>query len=209
MALTPRKFSQDSAYTAAWVGSEEVTGLVDVGGGVFGNRRFSIGNIQKLINRLVANLGTPASAGAGAMRYATDTQNGAAIVVSDGAAWRHMGSGFSDVAVFVPGNPDPGADVLFTTIALRPIRFAAGFSGSAGHVGAAPAAQYDIDVRAGGASIGSVSISTGGVVSFATAGGSIQDIGPGTRLSFHAPGGSSNDPSISDIAFTLAAVLRV
>src|SRR5687768_4133998 len=67
-----------------------------------------------------------------------------------------------DLPLSFSGTPDAGA-LIGKLVTVRAIEFEADFAGSAGHVGTNPAATFDIDVQDDGVSIGTISISTGGV----------------------------------------------
>lgn len=84
----------------------------------------------------------------------------------------------------------------------RPLTFPANFSGSEGQVITAnPSATYTVTIKNGGAAIGAATISTGGVVTFATTGGVSQALVVGDT--FNAFG--SGDSAISDFSLTFKA----
>lgn len=100
-----------------------------------------------------------------------------------------FGTAFGDA----PGNNE----VIGRVPIMRAITIPANFAGSFGDVETSPAAQFDIDVQDDGVSIGTVSVSTGGVVTFATAGGTAKAVAEGSIVRFVAPdGGSSPETSI-------------
>lgn len=74
--------------------------------------------------------------------------------------------------------------------------FADDFAGSLADVGVNPAAAFDLDVRLNGASIGTISISNGGVVTFTTAAGAV-DIVAGDQLRVVAPAGVDTAANVS------------
>lgn len=111
-------------------------------------------------------------------------------------------SNLYDVPLSYAGTPDAGA-LIGKLIAVRDIVFPANFSGSSGHVGTNPAATFDIDVQDDGASIGTISISTGGVFTFTTISGTAKTVAAGSRIEFFAPSDSPVEATVADIAATL------
>lgn len=109
-----------------------------------------------------------------------------------------------DVPCSFPGKPT-GSEVLARYAVARDIRFPAGFAGSVGTVETNPTAAATVDVRAAGASIGTVSISTGGVVTFSTVGGTAKTVAVGAKLTFVAQ--ASADATLAGLAVTLAGVV--
>ena len=133
------------------------------------------------------------------------------VVRGDGAspeAFTSYKSNFKvpyDVPLSVAGTPDAGA-LIGKTIAVRDIEFPANFSGSVGHVGTNPAATFAIDVQDDGASIGTISISTGGTFTFTTTSGTAKTVASGSRIEFYAPSDSPAEATVADIAATLKGV---
>lgn len=103
-----------------------------------------------------------------------------------------------DIGLFIPGLPDDGAEV-FKFVAVRAIDFVDNFVGSVGHVGTNPAATASFDVKKNGSSIGSVSISTGGVFTFNTTGAGTA-LAIGDRLSLVSP--SPQDTNLANVAMS-------
>lgn len=131
----------------------------------------------------------------------------AAIIYNDGAnlsAEGGTGGGGGntnyDIPVMFGGTPIT-VEVLGRYILGRTVDFVADFAGSVGAVETNPAATFDIDVKDDGTSIGTVSISTGGVFTFTTVGGSAKSVISGSKLEFVAP--ASVDANIVDITLTL------
>ena len=87
---------------------------------------------------------------------------------------------------------------------VRTIDFAANFSGSYGTVEVNPDGVFDIGVEVNGSSIGTVSISTGGVYTFTTDGGTAKQWTAGQKLEFIAPSDSPAETTIDGISLTLA-----
>ncbi len=79
------------------------------------------------------------------------------------------------------GSP-PATTVIAKFIIADPIDFAANFAGSVGNVPVNPGAQYDIDVQDDGGSIGTISISSGGVFTFTTTGGTSKNAASGSII---------------------------
>ncbi|RWN33423.1 hypothetical protein [Mesorhizobium sp.] len=144
------------------------------------------------------------------------------ILYRAGSAWARLGAGtsgqflktlgaganpaWSDVPYDIPlsfaGTPTAG-QLIGKLVTARDVAFAANFSGSFGHVGTNPAATFAIDVRDNGSSIGTISISTGGVFTFTTSGGTAKTITAGHRLEFYAPANSPAEATVANIAATL------
>lgn len=107
-----------------------------------------------------------------------------------------------DVPLSFSGIPTAG-QLIGKFVVPRDVAFPANFSGSAGHVGTNPSATFAIDVQDNGASIGTISISTGGVFTFTTTSGTAKTVSSGHRLEFYAPANSPADATIANIAATL------
>lgn len=107
-----------------------------------------------------------------------------------------------DIPLSFAGTPTAG-QLMGKTITVRDVIFAANFSGAVGHVGTNPAATFAIDVQDDGSTIGTISISTGGVVTFTTTSGTAKTVTSGHRLEFYAPADSPAEASIANIAATL------
>lgn len=113
-----------------------------------------------------------------------------------------------DLPCTYSGTPTAG-EVITRYEMVRDVDLAANFAGSSGYVAANPSDTYAIDVQDDGASIGTVSISSGGVYTFTTTGGTAKTISGNSRLEFIAPSGSPSVTGISGISFTLAATVSV
>lgn len=107
-----------------------------------------------------------------------------------------------DLPLSFAGTPTAG-QLMGKLITVRDVVLDANFSGSFGHVGTNPAATFAIDVQDDGSSIGTISISTGGVFTFTTASGTAKTITAGHRLEFYSPANSPAEASIANIAATL------
>lgn len=101
----------------------------------------------------------------------------------------------------------PANAVLDAFVAGREITFPADFAGSSGYIGANPTATLTLTIKSGGTwandgtTVGTISISTGGAFTFATAGGTAKVISAGTLLKVIGP--SSLDATGANIAATL------
>ncbi|ESY72796.1 hypothetical protein X743_14920 [Mesorhizobium sp. LNHC252B00] len=107
-----------------------------------------------------------------------------------------------DLPLSFGGTPTAG-QLIGKLIVVRDVALAANFAGSVGHVGTNPAATFAVDVQDNGASIGTVSISTGGAFTFTTSSGTAKTVSSGHRLEFYAPANSPAESSIANIAATL------
>lgn len=105
-----------------------------------------------------------------------------------------------DIGAYIPGLPVAGAEVM-KFIAPRAIELADDFADSRGHVGVNPTASAAFDVLKNGTSVGSITVSTGGVFTFATTGGGVS-LAAGDRLSVTAP--DPQDATLSGTSFVFA-----
>lgn len=106
-----------------------------------------------------------------------------------------------DVGLYVPGIPADGDDVG-TVIFARACIMADDFAGSVGHCGANPTSTAVFTVEKNGSSVGTISINTSGVFTFATTGTTVS-FAVGDRLTLVAP--SPDDATLADIAVTFKA----
>lgn len=106
-----------------------------------------------------------------------------------------------EISVAYYGTPT-SSEIIGKMIVANNLEFLANFSGSVGAVEVNPTATFAIDVQDDGVSIGTVSISTGGVFTFTTAGGTAQTVNAGSIIEFIAP--ASVDATISDIFIALS-----
>ncbi len=109
-----------------------------------------------------------------------------------------------DIGASFAGTPTD-SEVLGRISVPRKITLLADFLGSAGHVVVNPTDAFAVDVLDDGSSIGTISITTGGVVSFASAGGTAKVIAAGSLVSF--VGQATADATIAGISFTLAGTV--
>jgi hypothetical protein len=111
------------------------------------------------------------------------------------------GSTLYDVVVSFLAKPD-AAGVISLVTYPRLVTFAANFAGSVGTVRANPTATATYTVKKNGTAIGTIVVSTAGVVTFTTSGGAAQAFAAGDRMTVEAP--SPQDGTLADAAFTLA-----
>lgn len=111
--------------------------------------------------------------------------------------------GIANVPYFVPlgfgDSPGASQKLLIHTFPIA-VDFADDWASSVSYVGTNPGAAWSADVQKNEVSIGSISVTTGGVVTFATTGGATS-FAIGDRLEIIAPG--TADGTIADCAFTL------
>jgi hypothetical protein len=106
-----------------------------------------------------------------------------------------------DIPLSYAGGPPTSSEVIGRVVACRDIDFAANFAGSNGYIATNPTGSFVISVEDDGAQIGTITISTGGAFTFATASGTAKTVAAGSRLEFVAP--ASADATAADIAATL------
>lgn len=93
-----------------------------------------------------------------------------------------------------------GGEILLLHVFAEAISFLDDFAEATSYVGTNPTTNpYVIDVKKNGVSVGSVSITSAGVVTFSTSGGTV-DFASGDRLSLHAP--AVADATIANLALT-------
>lgn len=92
------------------------------------------------------------------------------------------------------------SEVLMDHVVTLAHTLAANFANSKASVGTNPAATWAADVQKNGVSIGTLSISTGGVVTFTTSGGTSKSFVPGDVVTLIAP--AVADASIARLRFT-------
>lgn len=132
--------------------------------------------------------------------YATDTKT---LSVYDGSAWHDTG-GIYDFGCVFEATPT-SSEVVGRVQIGRAITLPANMSGSSGTVATNPTATFDIDVQDDGVSIGTISISTGGVFTFTTASGTAKSIAAGSVITFIGP--SSVDATVAGVAVVLLATV--
>ncbi len=101
----------------------------------------------------------------------------------------------------VPGN----AEIMLRLMAVRDIALPANLSGSLGDVGTAATAQTVLDVKDDGVTIGTITISTASVFTFATTSGSAKTVSEGSLLTIENQ--ATADATAADITVTLEATV--
>ncbi len=98
----------------------------------------------------------------------------------------------------------PGADAILGRVRLaRDVVIPADMAGAFGGGDTNPAATFAIDVQDDGASIGTITISTLGLITWETAGNTAKAVAAGSEVTFHAP--ATPDASVAGWSFVLAA----
>jgi hypothetical protein len=105
------------------------------------------------------------------------------------------------IAFFFTFRPD-SLEPLLLFSCTEAVTLADDFAGSVGHVGTNPGLSFVMDVQKNGSSIGSITISTGGIITFATTGTTVNLV-PGDQLKVLAP--AATDGSIANVSITLKA----
>lgn len=133
------------------------------------------------------------------------------VSLIDGMTWQYNASSGKWVPIFdratrpvsaVVGKPGAGQLVLIYTVEATET-FPANFTGpqSYGSAGVNPTATAIYSIFKNASNVGTVSISTSGVFTFATTGGIGFSLNAGDRLTMVAPG--SQDATLSDVGITL------
>lgn len=111
----------------------------------------------------------------------------------------------ADIGLFFPGGPPTSSQLLAKYVAARAMTFAGNFAGAVGHVGTNPTGSFVMDVSVGGAAAGTITVSTGGVFTFASTASAPVAVASGDEIEIEAP--ASTDATVADIAVTLVAAL--
>lgn len=107
------------------------------------------------------------------------------------------------VAFFFTTTPT-ASEVLLLYTACESITLADDFAGSVGDVGTNPASSFVLDVQKNGASVGTVTISTGGVFTFVTSGSTVS-LAVGDQLKVLGP--VTPDTTIANVSITFKGAL--
>ena len=109
-----------------------------------------------------------------------------------------------DIFCYVEGKPDPGEAVCVIPVPSDvTVTFQANFVNSRGGLDANPTSTATYTVYVSGSSIGTFSISTGGVFTWATNSGAAQTAPPNSEIKIKAP--TVQDATLSGVRFCLAA----
>lgn len=107
--------------------------------------------------------------------------------------------GAYDIGLDHPATPT-SSEVIGSWVVPRAITLPADLAGSGGSVTSNPAGSFAIDLQDDAASIGTITISTGGAFTFVTAGNLAKTVAAGSLLTMVAP---AADASIAGIVITL------
>lgn len=110
-----------------------------------------------------------------------------------------------DVPLAIPGMPTAGNKYPVATVS-RKVGFKAQFAGSYGSVGTNPTAAQVMTLNKNGSAIGTVSVSTAGVVTFGTGGHADVTLSPGDRLTLTAP--VTQDATMANLSITLVGTAQ-
>jgi hypothetical protein len=95
--------------------------------------------------------------------------------------------GLYNVSGFFVTTPT-ASEVLLNHIFSETVYFPDNFAGSVAHIATNPTASFVLDVQKNGSSIGTLTVSTGGAMTFATTGSGEETFNSGDRLRILAPG---------------------
>lgn len=129
----------------------------------------------------------------------TDLGGGRARVTIDSVA-----ASAADMGMFFPGNPSSN-QLLLKYIATRAMTFPSNFAGAYGHIGTNPTSSFIMNVSVNGSVVGTITVSTGGVFTFATTAGASVPVSSGERIEIAGP--ASADGTAADISATLTTSL--
>jgi hypothetical protein len=128
-------------------------------------------------------------------------------VVYDGTVWQMQGValaiGKKEIPSAIAGAPPASMNVMIYT-ATSPLTFPGNFAttpGPCGSVGTNPTATATYTVKKNGSSVGTITISTSGVFTFATTSGTAINLVANDRFTVTAP--STVDTTLADVGFTL------
>lgn len=93
------------------------------------------------------------------------------------------------------------SQVLDTIMAVRDIDLPANLVGSLGRVGTNPTSSFVMNLKDDGTTIGTITVSTSGVFTFATTGGTVKTILAGSVVTLVAP--ASADATVANMTMTL------
>lgn len=136
---------------------------------------------------------------------------GTDVAVADGGTGASTAAGartnlglLRTIAAFFTTTPT-ATEVLGIYIAVDDFTLAANLSGSQVSVGTNPTSTFAIDVQKNGSTIATISISSGGVITLTTVGGTSKAIVAGDIIKFVAPG--TPDATAANIAWNLKGTL--
>jgi hypothetical protein len=142
----------------------------------------------------------------GAWTYYTATegwrawvQDEDAQVVWTGTAWKQIAPSIVAVGTFSEAAPT-SSQILLDWVFVEDVTFADDFAGSRATVGTTPTSTFIATIQKNGSNVGTVSISTGGMATFATTAGALSCVA-GDLLTVVAP--ASADATIARLRITL------
>lgn len=103
------------------------------------------------------------------------------------------------------GATPAAGDVMGRVRVAENLSIAANMAGSYGGVSVNPDATFAIDVQDDGVSIGTISVATGGAVTFTTTSGTAKSVAAGSEIKFVAPANSPAEASVEGGSFVIRA----
>lgn len=97
------------------------------------------------------------------------------------------------------------SEILAIYMVVEAMTLAANFAGAATYVGTNPGSSFVLTVKKNGSSVGTVTISTLGVFTLATSGGTAVSLAAGDRLTLEGP--AVADASVANVGLTLKGAL--
>lgn len=134
--------------------------------------------------------------------YRLYVQDEDAEIVHDGSAWGLAPGGAAPphtVGMFFTSTPTAN-EVLLRYEFAEGVNYADDFAGSRASVGTNPTASFALTVNKNGSPIGTITIGTGGSITFATTGGA-ESFADDDLLTIAAPG--TPDATVANVAITL------
>lgn len=105
-----------------------------------------------------------------------------------------------DIAMYFPDDPTNAQTMAQLTFAHE-VNFPDDFAGSTGLVGTNPTAAATMDIKRDSVSIGTISITTGGIVTFSTSGGATEVFNIGDKLEIINQ--ATADATLADVSISL------
>ena len=163
------------------------------------NRRISVlnGGTGDITVRTAAPVATVIVAAGGSANVHVEFNTVRAIGSGGGGGG---GSTSFSVGIFNPGLAAANAEQL-RYIFVDNVTFPDNFTGARGSIRVNPTSVMSFDVKRGGTSIGTITISTGGVFTFNTTAATVETFAIGDVLTIHTP--VTQDPTGADFAINL------